>query len=174
MIPSPQEHTLVAIYGSPAGAEAGVRALQRAGVDMNRLSIVGKDFHAGEHALGFYTSGDRIVFWGAGGAFWGALWAMLCGGAFFFIPAVGPFVVMGPLVGWIVAALEGAALGGPSGALGAALSTIGIPHESIESYELDLHAGKYLLLIQGPMHALERACAALGPTGASQLAAHAA
>ena len=44
---------------------------------MKKLSIVARDFHTEEHALGFYTSGDRVKFWGGRGAFWGSLWGML-------------------------------------------------------------------------------------------------
>ena len=69
---------------------------------MKHLSIVGKDFHTEEHALGFYTAGDRIKFWGGRGAFWGTLWGMLFGSAFFVIPVHGPIVVMGPLVSFLV------------------------------------------------------------------------
>ena len=47
---------------------------------------------------------------------------MLFGGAFFFIPAIGPLIVMGPLAMWLIGALEGAALGGAAGALAAALT----------------------------------------------------
>ena len=89
-----QENSAVAVYSSHTGAEAAVRALQRAGVDMKQLSIVGKDFHTEEHALGFYTAGDRMKFWGTRGAFWGFLWGMFFGSAFFFIPLLGPLVVM--------------------------------------------------------------------------------
>ena len=41
--------------------------------------------------------------------------------AFFLIPGIGPLLVAGPLVGWIVGALEGAALLGGLSVLGAAL-----------------------------------------------------
>src|ERR1039457_6037090 len=82
MTPSTQEHSVVAIYESYIGAEAALKDLQKAGLDMKRLSIIGKDFHTEEHALGFYTSGDRMKFWGVRGAFWGSLWGILFGGAF--------------------------------------------------------------------------------------------
>jgi uncharacterized membrane protein len=169
-----QEHSTVAIYETHADAEAAVRALQQAGLDMTRLSIVGKDFHSEEQALGFYTSGDRMKFWGGRGALWGSLWGMLFGGAFFFLPAIGPIVAMGPLVGWIVGALEGAAVGGAAGVLGAALSSIGIPKDSVVRYELEVKAGKFLVLARGSAEMIERARAVLGTTGAWQLTAHAA
>jgi uncharacterized membrane protein len=173
MTPSTQEHTVVAIYDSHTAAEAALKELQKAGLDMKRLSIIGQDYHTEEHALGFYTSGDRMKFWGVRGAFWGSLWGMLFGGAFFFIPVIGPLVVMGPLVGWIVGALEGAALGGAAGVFAAALASIGIPKDSIVKYELDVKAGKFLVLARGTTEMITHAHVVLGTTGASLLAAHA-
>ena len=173
MTPSTQEHTVVAIYDSHIDAEAALKELQKAGLDMQRLSIIGQDYHTEEHALGFYTSGDRMKFWGVRGAFWGSLWGLLFGGAFFFIPVIGPLVVMGPLVGWIVGALEGAALGGAAGVFAAALASIGIPKDSIVKYELDVKAGKFLVLARGTPEMIAHAHVVLRTTGASLLAAHA-
>jgi hypothetical protein len=167
-----QEDSIVAIYDAHTGAETAIRALQEAGLDMKTLSIVGKDFHTEEHALGFYTSGDRMKFWGTRGAFWGSLWGMLFGGAFFFIPGIGPLVVMGPFVAWIVGALEGATLGGVAGVLAAALTTAGFPNDSALKYEVEVKAGKYLVLAHGTPEMIEKARAVLGTTGASQLVAH--
>lgn len=167
-----QTHSLVATYDSHPGAEGAIKALQRGGIDMKQLSIIGKDFHTEEHALGYYTSGDRVKFWGGRGALWGSLWGILVGGAFFFIPAVGPLVVMGPLSGWFLGALEGAAIGGAAGALGAALTNMGIPNESVIKYDLDVRAGKFLVIAHGDAELVEKARSILGTTGAAQLTLH--
>ncbi len=172
MTESTQEESVVAIYASHEGAEAGIKALQQAGLDMKRLSIVGKDFHTEEHALGFYTAGDRIKFWGGRGAFWGTLWGMLFGSAFLVIPVLGPIVVMGPLVGFLVGALEGAAVGGAAGALSAALTNLGIPKDSVVKYELEVKAGKFLVLARGSAEMVQHARSVLEATGAGQLDAH--
>ena len=42
--------------------------------------------------------------------FWGGIWALLLGSAFFWVPGLGPLLVAGPLVAWIVGALETAAV----------------------------------------------------------------
>jgi uncharacterized membrane protein len=167
-----KEHSVVAIYDTHTGAEAAIRALQLSGVDMKQLSIVGKDFQTEEHALGFYTSGDRMKFWGGRGAFWGSLWGMLFGGAFFLIPAVGPLVVMGPLVGWLIGALEGAAVGGAAGVLAAALTSVGIPKDSVVKYELAVKAGKFLVLARGSSEFVARARESLRGTSPAELSAH--
>lgn len=169
-----KEHSVIAIYESHEEAEQAVKTLERAGLDMKRLSIVGKDFRVEEHPIGFYSSDDKMKFWGGQGAFWGGLWGMLFGSAFFFIPGVGPLVVMGPMVAWIVGALEGAVLGGGAGILAAALSSIGIPEDQVMKYELEVKAGKFLVLARGSEELVERARIALGTTGASQLTRHAA
>ena len=58
--------------------------------------------------MGLYNTGDRMKHWGKLGAFWGGLWGMLFGAAFFVIPGLGPVLAAGPVVAWIVGALEGA------------------------------------------------------------------
>jgi hypothetical protein len=171
MIQSTQEHTLVATYDTHDRAEAAVKTLHAEGMDMKRLSIVGRHFQTEEHAIGFYTTGDRLRFWGGNGAFWGSLCGMLFGGAFFFIPAIGPLVVMGPLVGWIAGALEGAAVGGAVGVLGAAFASIGVPKDSIVKYEQAVKGGQFLVLARGNADMIERAHSILGAS-ASQLAAY--
>ena len=167
-----QEHSVVAVYESHTAAEAAVRVLQGAGVDMKLLSIIGKDVHTEENVLGFYTSKDKIKVWGGRGAFWGSLWGLFFGGGVFFIPGIGPLVVMGPLVAAIVGVLEGAAVGGGLGVVGAALTTIGIPDDSVVKYDVEVKAGKFLVLAQGDAEVVEHARALLGTTSASHVAKH--
>ena len=65
---------------------------------MKKLSIVGKDYHTEEHVVGYYSTGDRMLYWGELGAFWGGFWGLLLGSAFFWVPGIGPLVVLtGPL-----------------------------------------------------------------------------
>jgi len=171
---APETQSLIAIYDSHTAAESAIKLLQQAGLDMSRLSIIGQGGKIEEHAVGFYTSGDRMRFWGGRGAIWGGLAGSLLGSALFFLPVVGPLMVMGPLTGWIASALEGAVLGGAVGVLGGALAGIGIPKESIVKYELELQSGKYLLIANGTADLVERARGVLRATGASDLTAVAA
>ena len=124
-----EKNSVVAIFQSHDQAEDAVRELQKDGFDMKKLSIVGKDYHTDEHVVGYYNTGDRMLYWGKLGAFWGGFWGLLFGSAFFWVPGIGPLVVAGPLVTWIVAALEGAVMTGGLTALGAGLFSIGIPQE---------------------------------------------
>src|SRR5580704_9098137 len=122
-----KDNSTVAIYPSHTAAEAAVKELQQSGFDMKQLSIVGRDYHTDEHVVGYYNSGDRMKAWGKTGAFWGGIWGLLFGSAFFLVPGVGPLIMAGPLVGWIVGGLEGAVIIGGLSALGAGLYGIGIP-----------------------------------------------
>ena len=57
-------NSVVAVFGSHAQAEDAIRELQKDGFDMKKLSIVGKDYHTEEHVVGYYTTGDRMLYWG--------------------------------------------------------------------------------------------------------------
>jgi hypothetical protein len=147
----------VAIYTSHSAAEAAVKELQQSGFDMKKLSIVGKDTHTEESVVGYYNAGDRMKRWGGVGAFWGWIWGLLFGSALFVIPGVGPLLVAGPLVGWIVAALEGAVVVGSLSAIGGGLVSLGIPKDSILQYETALKTDKYVLIAHGSLEEVDRA-----------------
>ncbi len=140
---------VVAVYDAHEGAEGAVKELQTAGFDMKKLSIVGKNPHAEEHIVGFYNAGDRIKSWGKTGACWGGIWGLLFGAAFFVIPGIGPILAAGPVVAWIVGALEGAVVVGGVGAIGAGLYSIGLPKDSVLEYEVALKTDRFLLMVHG-------------------------
>jgi hypothetical protein len=142
-------NSVVAIYHTHTGAEDAVKELQRGGIDMHKLSIVGKGSHTDEEVVGYYNVGDRMKFWGKEGAFWGGFWGLLFGSAVFVIPGFGPILAAGPVVAWIVAGLEGAVELGALGALGAGLYSIGIPKDSVVKYEAALKTDQFLLIVHG-------------------------
>jgi len=166
------QSSLVAVYESHNEAEKAVKELQKSGFDMKKLSIVGKDYHTEEHVVGYYSTGDRMKYWGKLGAFWGGLWGFLFGTAFFSVPGIGPIVVAGPLVSWIVGALEGAAVVGGVSALGAGLYSIGIPKQSILNYEIQIKAGKFLLIAHGTNEEVSQAKNIIDRAGTTQAALH--
>src|ERR1700728_1954880 len=102
------ESSVVAVYQTHTEADRAVKDLQRDGVDMRKLSIVGKGSHTDEQVVGYYNTGDRMKDWGKTGAFWGGFWGLLFGSALFMIPGLGPILAAGPVVAWIVGALGGA------------------------------------------------------------------
>jgi hypothetical protein len=165
-------NSVVAVFASHEQADDAVRALQRDGFDMTKLSIVGKDYQTEEHVVGYYSTGDRMRYWGKLGAFWGGFWGLLLGSAFFWVPGVGQLLVAGPLVMWIVGALEGAALVGGLSALGAGLVGLGIPKNSVVRYETEVKNGKLLLVAHGTAGDVERARSLLGQTRATAVEFH--
>jgi hypothetical protein len=165
-------NSVVAIFDQHSQAEDAIKQLQEAAFDMKKLSIVGKGYHTEENVVGYYTTGDRVRYWGANGAFWGGIWGMLFGSAFFFVPVVGPLIVAGPLVAWIVGALEEAVVVGGLSALGAALYSIGVPKKSILLYETSLKAGKILLVAHGTPDEVTRAKSILSDSGTSESQLH--
>ncbi|MGB8297799.1 MAG: general stress protein [Polyangia bacterium] len=152
-----KNNSVVAIYPSHTAAEAAIKELQKSGFDLKKLSIVGRDYHTDEHVVGYYNVGDRMKVWGKTGAFWGGVWGLFFGSAFFWVPGLGPLLVAGPLVSWIVGALEGAVVVGGLSAIGASLYSLGIPKNSILQYETDLKAGKFVLLAHGSVDDVARA-----------------
>ena len=165
-------NAVVAVYGTHTEAEEAVKELQRAGIDMRTLSIVGKDPHTDEHVVGYYNTGDRMKHWGKIGAFWGGFWGLLFGSAFFAIPGIGPVLVAGPLVSWIIAGLEGAVVVGGVSALGAGLVSIGIPKDSVIKYEAALKTDKFLLIVHGSPDAVYGARFILDGSGTCNYCVH--
>ena len=139
---------------------------------MKRLSVVGRDYHTDERVVGFYNAGDRIKYWGKRGAFWGGLFGLLFGAALFWVPAVGPVLVAGPLVAWIVAGLEGAVAVGGLSAIGAGLYSLGIPKNSVLTYETAIKADKFLLAVHGTAAEAAKAKDILSATRPAELNEH--
>ena len=151
------ENSVVAVYHTHTDADRAVKELQRGGIDMHKLSIVGKGYHTDEKVVGYYNIGDRMKYWGEVGGFWGGFWGLLFGSALFMIPGLGPILVAGPLVAWIVAGLEGAVEVGALGALGAGLFSIGIPKDSIVKYQTALTTDQFLLIAHGTAEEVAKA-----------------
>jgi len=146
---SPNTDLAIATYALHTDAESAVKALQLAGFDMKKISIVGRDYRVEEHVVGYLNAGDRARIFGKLGAFWGGLVGILFGSALLFIPVVGHIVVLGPIAATIFSGLEGAALIGGSSALIGALTAIGIPKNSVLRYETALKADHFMLVVHG-------------------------
>ncbi len=162
----------VAVYDFHAQAEAAVKALQRAGFDMKKISIMGRDYHTEEHVVGFLNAGDRAKVFGKYGAFWGGLMGVLFGSAMMFVPVVGHVIVLGPLAAALFGGLEGAALVGGVSALAGALMAVGIPRNSVLRYETALKADKFMLVVHGGAQEIKRAHELLKASGLTSFEHH--
>ena len=167
-----ENNALVRVFDPHTEAEATIKELQRLGFEVNKLSIVGKDYHTEEHVTGYYNGGDRMNVWCRLGAFWDGLWGLLLGSAFFFVPGIGPVIVFGPLVSWIAGAMEGAVMAGGLSALGAGLSSAGVPKNSIMEYEAALKSDKFLVIAHGTASEVAKAKSVLETTGVAQVTAN--
>ena len=166
--------SVIAVFPDHTAAEAAVKKLTAGGIAMKSLSIVGKGYHTEERVVGFYNTGDRVRFWGSRGAFWGGLWGLFFGGVFLTTPLVGPVIVLGFLTAALVSALEGAVVVGGLSALGAALSNIGVPKDSVIQYETAIAADGFLVMAHGPADEVAHAKAIMDDAGHTQLDVHAA
>lgn len=162
----------VAVYGLRAQAETAVKALQRAGFDMKKISVIGKDYETDQHVLGFLNAGDRAKIFGKYGAFWGGLMGILFGSAMLFVPVVGHVIVLGPLAAALLGGVEGAALVGGVSALAGALMAIGIPRDSVLRYETALKANQFVLVVHGDGKDIARARELLQTSGLSSFDEH--
>jgi len=167
-----KKNLAVAVFDTHDEAEDAVKELQLSGFDMKKLSIIAKDYHAEEQVVGYYNTGDRMAYWGKFGAFWGGLWGFLFGSALLVVPGIGPIVIGGPIVAWIIAGLEGAVLTGGMTAFGAALYSLGIPKDSVLNYETSLRANKFILIVHGAQDEIEHARKVLSETKAVETCVH--
>ena len=161
--------TVVAVFDDHEAADTAVKELVAGGFAIGNLSVVGKGYHTEEKAVGFYNMGDRVRFWGSRGALWGSLWGLFLGGLFLAIPVVGHVIVLGYLAATAVSVVEGAVVVGGLGALGAALTGIGIPRDSVVRYETSLKADGFLVMAHGGADEMARAQAILGTSNASSV-----
>lgn len=158
---------VLAAYDTHMAAEKTVKDLSLAGFDMKKLSIIGKGYHTEEHALGFYTVGDRIKTWGGIGGFWGAIWGLLSGPAVFVLPNIGFVAVAGPFGLALIAALESAVVVGGLSALAAALVGLGVSKDRAIKYETDLKADRFLVIVHGTEEDIAKAQAILAAAPAA-------
>ena len=162
----------VALYDQHSQAENAVKTLQRAGFDMKKISIIGKNYETEEHVMGFLNAGDRARIFGKYGAFWGGLIGMLFGSALLFVPVLGHIVILGPLAAMLFSGLQGAVVVGGVSALAGALTAIGIPKDSVLRYETALKANKFVLMVHGDSQDIARARDMLKSSGMSSFEQH--
>jgi hypothetical protein len=159
------KHEAVSIFPSHVEAEAAVLELQRAGFDIQKISIIGKDYETSEHVRGFLTWKDTAKA-GAGeagywGTFFGGLFGILTGVGLLFVPGVGPVIVAGHVAGVLAGWIEGMIVGGVgaavAGGLVGALVGLGIPKEQALKYETEIKAGKFMVIVSGTDEEIDRA-----------------
>ena len=144
MTPQPRT-TVLGIYPTRSGAEAGLQALKEAGFRNADVSVLfPEDLGTKEVGTETSTKAPEAAAAGAGtGAVIGGALAWLAGIGALAIPGAGPFIAAGPLV----AALAGATAGGTLGVIAGALVGLGITEGEAKRYEGHLRSGGILLSV---------------------------
>jgi hypothetical protein len=145
----PKNYLFVAIYNTRADGEAAIREIHASGIDMMRLSFLGRDYRARDKLIGRYQSSDHTRYWENLSAFGDGVWGLLSSIALFHIPETGPFLAGGPVAGAIIGALEGAPVLRGLSAVGSGLHIIGMPRDNVLKYERAIKGDKYLIIAQG-------------------------
>jgi uncharacterized membrane protein len=153
----------VAVYATEEDLTAAVKHLEQAQFDMSKISVLGKGMTEERHIVGFETPTTHTARW----AKWGGLWGWVFG-AFIFVPGVG-HVAIG---GYLLYVLVTTGLGAVSGALGGALTSVGIPKDGVPRYEADLRADHYLVIAHGTPTEVGHARDLLGQTTHERLDHH--
>jgi len=162
----------ISIFKTHQEAEQAVKELDHAGFDMEKISIVGKDYEREEKVTGYYNTGERVKFWSKRGALWGGLWGLIFSPAFMCVPVAGSLTAGGLLLSTLVSGVSTAAFTGGLTALGAALYSIGIPKNSIIKYETAIKLEKYLLIVHGTRDEVKRAGDILATVKGAEIEIH--
>jgi hypothetical protein len=146
------EWHVAATYATYDQAEQAVRRLIDAGIPVQHISLVGKNFTIHERPLGYTTIAGAVKSGSRFGALWGGVLGLLLGFTFF-LGAGGPLVLFGPIAYALATAVEGAVFGGLAGIL----VGWGLQHEKAIRFEQSVEAGHYLVSVSGPDDLVARA-----------------
>ena len=159
----PAPDAVVAVYEHEADLTRAIKHLEHEDYDMASISVLGKGITEERHVIGFETPHKRTARW----AEWGGLWGWIFG-AFIFVPGVGHVAIGGYLLFMLLTAGVGAA----GGALGATLTSAGIPEDGVPIYLADLRSDRFLVIAHGTPEDVERARHLLAQTTHHRLDHH--
>jgi len=154
---------VVAVYATEADLTAAIKLLEHERYDMSAISVLGQGMTQERHVIGFETQRTHAARWAA----WGGLWGWVFG-AFVFVPGVGHVAIGGYLLFMLITA----GIGATGGAVGGALSSLGIPKDGLPVYESDLRSERFLVVAHGTPGEVDRARDLLGRTAHERLDHH--
>jgi hypothetical protein len=147
----------VAIFELPGEVKSAVQQLERSGIELKDCSVIGRENLTGEFVVGYFSTGERMCYWGKMQAFWGGMWNILEESAFFMIPGIGPVLVGGPFVAALVRALKASMIVEGLTALGAGFYNIGFPKHAISDFEVAIREERIVVLVHGNFVAVAKA-----------------
>jgi len=77
--------SVVAVYRNHGDAEVAVRALEKGGIPIRKISIIGRDFQLKGDVQGYYRPSDAAKEGASFGAWFGGLWGLLMGFGMFLV-----------------------------------------------------------------------------------------
>jgi len=160
---APIPDAVVAVYATEADLTTAIKHLEHEKYDMAGISVLGTGMSQERHVIGFETQGTHAARWAA----WGGLWGWIFG-AFVFVPGIGHVAIGGYLLFMLITA----GLGATGGALGGALTSMGIPKDGIPVYESDLRAERFLVIAHGTPGEVDRVRTLLARTTHERLDHH--
>lgn len=138
-----KSNSMRTMYPLDTLAEAAIKKQRRSGIGVKKRPIVRFNIFKDEHLFACRTTGERVKVWGKAGAFLGGLWGLLFGSALSWIPGLGPLLLTGSLVSWIVSATAGAIVVGGLGVIGAGLYSLGaLKHNTLGREKVINDSGK--------------------------------
>ena len=152
--------SVIAVFDDHNAAGAAVKRLSASGFDMKSLSVVGTGYHIEERSRASTMSATASRCGGSGTPR-GRLSGPVLRRPVPEVPIVGQVIFLG----YIAAAFstEGAVVVGGFSALGAALSSLGIPKDSVLRYETTIKADQFLVMAHGTALETTRAKDILAP-----------
>ena len=145
----PPNNATLTVFRSQADAEAAIRQLARDGYDLGKVSMVGRDASGDVRAAGSASSKAQVTSPKAGAPSWDGIRGMLVGSGFIVVPSIGPLVVAGPLLTWIVRSMGASPGPDKQNAMGAGMHNLGIPEHSVLRCEAALKIGKVIVIAEG-------------------------
>lgn len=149
-----ERHTVIGVFADSDGAEEGLVGLRDAGFPKDDLSLVFSHSDAAGEIPSQAASnrgGDSAVEGAVIGGVTGGVIAGLIGAGLLAIPGAGPFLA----AGWLASAAGGAGVGAAAGGWLGAITRIGVPDDVAQSYEEDVAAGRWLVMVRAEEGRLE-------------------
>jgi len=168
----------VGIFADYQATEQALRELKDIGYGMEHVSVIGQhsdhlnrfgsvnevhvpDLHAGNDNHGDDGAKTGVI---TGGTV-GGLTGLLVGLGTLAIPGVGPIMLAGTTATAIATAAAGGAIGAATGGILGGLVGLGIPEDRAKVYNDSVLQGKYLCIVDGTDHDIDRAAPILKHRG---------
>ena len=137
------QNIISAVFDSRSEAEAAIGELRSAGIDSNKLSLIGRDGDGTTVTDGSSERAEEGVSDAVKGALGGAGIGAILGVAALAIPGVGPLVAAGAIASSAIpgAAAIGAGAGAVAGGLAGMLTNHGVSDEDATYYEGRINDG---------------------------------